>query len=187
MSAELGWSPFENGVLLSAFFWGYFLGNAPGGLLASKIGGKPVLMVSCSVQCLLSLASPVVARWGFYQFFILRFIVGLLQGPLYPCTQTILVAWLSPEERARGNSIMDSGSYWGAAFALGIGNVFQNNLGSWDKVFYAYAAVIGVYVVLMWFRMQSYPGQEEEEEAPYQLVEVANERADDAGKASVPW
>lgn len=39
------WSQELQGLILSAFYWGYILTHVPGGLLSAKIGGKYTLLI----------------------------------------------------------------------------------------------------------------------------------------------
>ena len=140
LSQELNWSVEENGFVLSGFFWGYMFGNFPSGILASRYGSRRVLLVSMILQCIITFLSPFVAiNFGVYYFFALRVLLGLAQSPVYPVAHSLFAVWLNFDERARGFSIMDAGSYWGGALTLGCGTQIQNALGSWSKVFYLFS------------------------------------------------
>lgn len=44
---------------MSSFYWGYILTHVPGGIIASRYGGKRVLMAGISLSILAVLISPV--------------------------------------------------------------------------------------------------------------------------------
>ena len=160
LSQELNWSVEENGFVLSGFFWGYMFGNFPSGILASRYGSRRVLLVSMILQCIITFLSPFVAiNFGVYYFFALRVLLGLAQSPVYPVAHSLFAVWLNFDERARGFSIMDAGSYWGAALTLGCGTQIQNALGSWSKVFYLFGTITGIFSIYVYFRVQSNPSE----------------------------
>ncbi|KAJ9509779.1 hypothetical protein QJQ45_011622 [Haematococcus lacustris] len=99
MSAEFGWAESYQGVIQSAFLWGYMATQLLGGALADKYGGKLVLaggMLWFSLASLLlplALSPPVVAAGLTLPAMLLarccvvRNLVGLVLSPL------ILLTW----------------------------------------------------------------------------------------------
>lgn len=93
----------EFGWILSAFGAGYMLLTAVGGWLVDKWGVRlmwPVAAVAWSlcVGCL-GFAS------GFWGFMMLRFLLGVSEGPHFPAMTSSISHWLSPKERARALSL----------------------------------------------------------------------------------
>lgn len=91
------------GLILSAFGAGYMLLTAVGGWLVDKWGVRlmwPVAAVAWSlcVGCL-GFAS------GFWGFMMLRFLLGVSEGPHFPAMTSSISHWLSPKERARALSL----------------------------------------------------------------------------------
>ena len=64
ISAEYGWSNEDSGFINSAFYWGYFLAQPFTGALASRYGGKPVLLVSALGCICCGALVPFVASLG---------------------------------------------------------------------------------------------------------------------------
>ena len=153
MSEQLDWSVEENGFVLSGFFWGYMIGNFPSGVFASRYGSRNILLASMTLQCILTFLSPIVAKMGVIYFFVLRVLLGLAQSPVYPTAHSLFAVWLNFDERARGFSIMDAGSYWGAALTLGGGTQIQNALGSWCKVYYLFGLISGIFAIYIYFKL----------------------------------
>ena len=178
MSSDLHWTSVQNGLLLSGFFWGYLVGNFPGGILASRYGGRPILLGSMSLQIGLTLLSPLAARSGIYYFFFVRFLLGVVQGPLYPACQTILSRWLRSDERSRGNSMFDSGSYLSTAVSLGFGTKIMNALGSWSMMYYGCGVVCLLFLLVAFLRVESFPGEVEELEGEQAEEEVVDHAAE---------
>jgi MFS family permease len=50
-------------VILSSFFWGYVILQVPGGLLADKVGGNALIIVSIACNSLVSLVLPTAASY----------------------------------------------------------------------------------------------------------------------------
>lgn len=58
------WSQEEQGIILSSFYWGYLISHLPGGLLAQRFGGKPVLGIGILFCGLISLVTPFCVTAG---------------------------------------------------------------------------------------------------------------------------
>lgn len=53
---------------------------------------------------------PVAAReGGFYGLCVVRFIQGLGEGPIVPCTHAMLAKWIPPNERSRMGAAVYAG------------------------------------------------------------------------------
>jgi ACS family hexuronate transporter-like MFS transporter len=90
-------------MILSAFATGYILLTALGGWLVDKWGVRlmwPIAAVAWSL-CVgfLGFAS------GFWSFIVLRFLLGVSEGPHFPAMTKSISTWLSPKERARALSL----------------------------------------------------------------------------------
>lgn len=59
------WDEETQGLILSAFFWGYVVLQIPGGLLADKFGGKYVLGFGILGSSIFTLLIPVAAKAGY--------------------------------------------------------------------------------------------------------------------------
>lgn len=55
------WSEALQGVILSAFFWGYVITHIPGGILAEKFGGKWALSLGILSTAIFTLLTPLVS------------------------------------------------------------------------------------------------------------------------------
>ena len=105
------WSQELQGIILSAYFWGYFATNIPGGLLAQKFGGKYVLTASIFFPGILSILTPISVQYGGANALIaIRLLMGFFQGPMYPSLAALLSAWIPRNERGTVCSITYSGA-----------------------------------------------------------------------------
>lgn len=103
LKQEFGFSDAQFGMILSAFGIGYILLTLLGGLLVDVWGARkiwPIAAIGWSV-CVgfLGLAS------GFWSFIIVRFLLGVSEGPHFPAVTRSISNWLSPSERARALSL----------------------------------------------------------------------------------
>src|SRR5690242_4848204 len=61
MARELGYSPARQGLILSAFFWGYIVSQLAGGWVADRFGGKAVLGFGVGCWSLATALTPLGA------------------------------------------------------------------------------------------------------------------------------
>lgn len=79
-SYEFNWDEKTQGIILSSVFWGYVLGQLPGGIIADRYGGKHTLGCGMLFSVLCNLIVPFVVRGsGPLGLIVLRFFVGLGQ------------------------------------------------------------------------------------------------------------
>lgn len=81
--------------------------HIPAGLLAERIGGKPVILIALVCSSLLSLLTPTAVVFGSaYGLMLIRFLLGCMQAGLFPAIATLLAAWVPKKERGRVGSII---------------------------------------------------------------------------------
>lgn len=72
------WDEATQGLLLSAFYYGYVATHLPGGLLAEKFGGKWTLGIGLLVTSIATALTPwAVAVGGAYGLFAIRVVEGM--------------------------------------------------------------------------------------------------------------
>jgi sugar phosphate permease len=104
MSRDLHMLPGQAGNATAFFFWGYVLLQIPGGYLAQRWSAKRfvsillVLWGACAVGC------GLVHTWR--EFLVMRFLLGVAEGGVWPATLVLLAHWFPRAERARANA------YW---------------------------------------------------------------------------
>ncbi|KAF2903417.1 hypothetical protein ILUMI_02770 [Ignelater luminosus] len=136
------WSEKDQGIILLSFFPGYILTHVPGGLLADKIGGKPILSTCVIVSVLVTFLTPVVImnlHWAF--LVVLRFILGIVQGPSFPAIATLLAAWVPRQERSTLVGLVFSGVFLGSVTGNLVSGLLMAHLKSWPVVFYAWGII----------------------------------------------
>ena len=64
IGGDIEWDKTTQGWVLSSFFYGYIVTQIPGGYLSGRFGGKRVMLVGMLVYALVTLLTPVAARWA---------------------------------------------------------------------------------------------------------------------------
>ncbi|KAL1129021.1 hypothetical protein AAG570_013553 [Ranatra chinensis] len=148
-TGEFVWDESTQGLILSSFFWGYVVMQLPGGLIAERFGGKYTLAAGMLTSTLATLLTPAVARtWGAVGLIILRFALGLGQGPLYPSLNVLLAQWAPEKERGRLGAIVFAGAQIGNVISMALSG-FLIYHGGWTTVFYVFGT-LGLIWVLLW-------------------------------------
>lgn len=65
------------GNILGSFFYGYLFTQVPGGRLAERFGGKWLFGLGVLCTAILTLLTPVAARWGVGALITVRVLEGL--------------------------------------------------------------------------------------------------------------
>lgn len=157
ISKEFNLDSAVQGFILSSFFWTYALMQIPGGMLADRY--KPRIVIAAAT-----------IGWGFFQaiaaastssfmLILTRLGLGAAEAPIYPAGGKLNAMWMTPNERARGATLLDGGAPLGAALGAlviaGLIAVFD----SWRIAF----AVAGIGTVLCgalaWWYIRNSPGE----------------------------
>jgi sugar phosphate permease len=104
MSRDLHMTPTQAGGAAGIFFWGYLLLQVPGGYAAERWSAKrfvSLLLVAWGI-CAVGCGLVHTAR----QFWVMRLLLGVSEGGVWPATLVLLAHWFPRAERARANG------YW---------------------------------------------------------------------------
>lgn len=121
MSKELGLEASQMGVLLSAFFWGYVVSLAFAGFVVSRLGAKRSMVLALIVFGLASAATGLTH--DFTQLIIVRVILGLGEGLVFPAITIFLVKWFPSWERGRASGL--------SLLAIPISAIIMAPMGGW--------------------------------------------------------
>jgi len=121
MSKELGLDASQMGVLLSAFFWGYVVSLAFAGLAVSRLGAKRSMVIALMVFGLASAATGLTH--DFTQLIIVRVVLGLGEGLVFPAITIFLVKWFPSWERGRASGL--------SLLAIPISAIIMAPMGAW--------------------------------------------------------
>jgi len=148
LSSQLGYDPRAQGLVLSAFFWGYLWPQLAGGWMADRFGGKKVLGFGVAVWSLATILTPLAAVTSLGVLCAARVLMGLGEGVNFPAIHSLTARWMPQRERARTLSLNFSGMYLGTVVALVLSPIVIEAMG-WPALFYLSGA-IGVLWVIAW-------------------------------------
>jgi len=127
-----------------------------GGILADRVGGYPVMLIAslCTVFC--NALAPLAAGHGYQAFGSIFVVMGLVQGMVFPAGTVVCAQWLLPTERSWASAISAIGSAVGAIIVNACAPPLAAKFG-WQYVFYANAAICGLFTVAWGFFASSSP------------------------------
>jgi ACS family D-galactonate transporter-like MFS transporter len=183
ISKEFNLDAAAQGFILSSFFWTYALMQIPGGMLADRY--KPRIVIAAAT-----------IGWGFFQavaaastssfmLILTRLGLGATEAPIYPAGGKLNAMWMTPNERARGATLLDGGAPLGAALgALVIASLIAT-FDSWRTAF----AVAGIGTVLCgvlaWWYIRNSPSEHPSvNEAEAKHIETAHALEDSTDPVS---
>jgi MFS family permease len=132
LRAELGMSPDQLGVLLSAFFWTYASFQLVAGWLVDRYDVNWVFGVGFFVWSLATAATGFVS--GFASLLCLRLILGAGESVAYPSYSKIIATRFPEHNRGLTNALIDAGSKLGPALGTLVGGLIVAQLG-WRSLF----------------------------------------------------
>jgi sugar phosphate permease len=121
ISRELHLTGSEAGQLAGIFFWGYLLLQIPGGYLAQRWSAKWLIAVMLAAWGLCAVGCGLARNWQ--ELALMRFLLGLAEGSVYPATLVLLSNWFPRSERARANG------FWNLCLPMAV--VFSSPLSGW--------------------------------------------------------
>jgi len=115
----------------------------PGGWLADRYGGKSLVGGTVLLSSFITLMSPVAARVHLGVFLLLRILLGLVAGFLFPAIHTLIARWSAPKNRSLVVSTIYLGVGAGIVVAMTLSGMLCDQrrfAGGWPSVFYAFGA-----------------------------------------------
>ncbi|KAL7050318.1 hypothetical protein ACKWTF_004034 [Chironomus riparius] len=144
---QFNWDKKAQGLLLSAYFYGYLFPNLIGGSLAEMYGGRKVVFFTMLISSIITALSPFAAHNNFIFMFIMRFVLGLMGGFLYPALHQIISKWAPFEEKGKFVSTL-MGGVFGTVISWPLTGYITEHFG-WRHAFYA-PAVLSMLISFVW-------------------------------------
>ncbi|XP_066595755.1 putative inorganic phosphate cotransporter isoform X2 [Prorops nasuta] len=189
-NGEFKWDTTKQGYLLSSFFYGYVLTQIPFGILAKRYGSKYFLGIGMLINSIFGLLVPESARLGYYWLMVVRFIQGLGEGPIVPCTHALLAKWIPPNERSRMGAFVYAGAQFGTVISMPLSGLLSEYGfdGGWPSIFYVFGAVGTIWCIAFLFMVHEDPESDpkiSEDEKKYILSALWGSAG--ATSPPVPW
>lgn len=157
MAPDLGLDVTAKGQLMTAYALGYLITQVPGGALADRMGAKSLIFWPMFLSGACALAMPTAAeKFGVPGFWVLRALMGAVQGPLFPASFVHLSKWMprkteggsNVDEKAWGTQMLDIGISVGSLAIIPFATTLAANLG-WRHA-YHFIGVITIGFALLW-------------------------------------
>ncbi|ESQ78905.1 MFS transporter [Asticcacaulis sp. YBE204] len=144
---EMGLSPIEMGLLLSAFSWSYAIAQLPVGGLIDRYRPRLFLTLGVAFWSIAQALCGLVT--SFATFLGARILLGVGESPQYPTAARVVSDWFPPEKRGFPTGVFNSASPLGTAIAPPLLSVFLV-LWGWRAVFVV-LGVAGLFVAALWW------------------------------------
>ena len=143
---ELKISPYQVGLLLSAFFWTYGTSQVLAGWLVDRFNAAWILAIGIALWSGATVLTAFVH--GFAALFAARLILGIGESVAYPSYSNLLARFVPEERRGTANSMISAGLALGPAFGTLAGGVVIARFG-WRPFFVA-LGIIGFLWIVPW-------------------------------------
>ncbi|XP_066253902.1 sialin [Euwallacea similis] len=186
------WNALIQGLLLSAYFWGYIVSELPGGKLAESYSAKWVMFGAVAINVVAVLLTPICAQLHFSIVIVLRVLQGLGGGVTFPAMHCLLAHWAPPTERSVMSSIVYSGTALGSVIFLLVSGKIAASLG-WELIFYIEGGVSALWLIFWGIlaadnpSLEKYISPQERDLINLSLHQDDPESVHGGRKASVPW
>ncbi|XP_042909061.1 sialin isoform X1 [Parasteatoda tepidariorum] len=148
---EFYWSPSLQATILGSFYYGYCVSQIPGGRLAEMYSGKWVFGIGTFITALLTLLTPMAARYSVDVLIAIRVLEGLAQGVTMPAMHSMLGRWLPDSEKAFLSTIIYCGIHIGTVVTLFVSGLLCDSefLEGWPSAFYV-SGILGCVWFILW-------------------------------------
>jgi MFS transporter, ACS family, solute carrier family 17 (sodium-dependent inorganic phosphate cotransporter), other len=185
MARQLGYSPATQGLILSAFFWGYIVSQLLGGWMADRVGAKAVLGFGVACWSAATLITPIAAASSLPVLLGARVLLGAGEGVNFPAIHSLAARWAPARERARALALNYTGISVGTVAAL-LGSPPLILRYGWPAVFFVSGA-LGA----LWLAAWALKGADGPENArgisATELAQILADRPELHRPQSVPW
>ncbi|XP_065213447.1 sialin-like [Planococcus citri] len=147
------WNEKTQGLILSAFYWGYFITHIPGSSLSQKFGGKYTFGLGILCTASFTVLTPLVVDNDPMILMIIRFVEGIGEGMVFPALYILLAQWAPPGEKGVMSTFIFLGSQIGTCLSNIVGGyILEYAPGcAWKLVFYVFGSCGIIWYVLWQF------------------------------------
>ena len=184
ITAEMGLSASEMGLLLSAFSLPYAFAQLPMGVLLDRLGARFTLGLGILVWSLAQLAGGFVRT--LHQFFAARVLLGVGEAPQFPAGAKVVSEWFAIKERGRPTGIFVASTTIAPALAPPLLTVMMFVFGGWRGMFIA-MGVLGIAAAAGWHLIYRDRNTVSLEPAEIQYLEAGDIESDKSPIAAAEW
>ncbi|CAL1268935.1 unnamed protein product, partial [Larinioides sclopetarius] len=190
LGEKYDWDAKTQGMIMSSFFYAYFITVLTGGYFAKRFGAKLMFGAGVGSTSVLTLLTPVAVRWGVIPFIVVRALEGVGEGLTYPAINTMVSQWAPKLERSRISSAVFSGAPIGTVLSLSASGLMCKSeaLGGWPSVFYVFGAIgcfwYGLWIIFIYETPDEHPTISKEE---LFLIYESEENQLSQKDLNIPW
>nr|CAD7454158.1 unnamed protein product [Timema tahoe] len=186
---EFEWSESMQGVVLSAFYYGYVSTQLLCGWLSDKFGTKVVMGAGMMAAGILNLLSPLAANWDVGALITLRVLQGMFCAVYFAPVQALFSRWFPPQEHQRFIGVLNSFMYIGSISSMSLSGVLSDI--SWELVFYVYGTTAIIWATICLLCLKNSPEEHPyitKEEMDYIMKDSKrNIKQEEKPSTPVPW
>lgn len=153
MKDTFEWDRASQGMILSAFFYGYALTQIVGGETADARGGRSVLAFGVGAWSAATALTPMAAHAGVGPLVAMRIALGMSEGLAFPAAHAVIASEVPRERRSTAAAAITASSYAGAAFAFAVTPGLVKAFG-WEGAFYTFGA-LGILWIPFWLALSA--------------------------------
>ena len=151
MNETLGLSLATSGFAAGVFSWGYLILQMPGGHIAEHGSAKKFVMWTIVGWGTISfLTGFVQSGW---QLYIMRFLLGVAEGGVYPAMLVIVGKWFPQKELGRANALFLCSLPFSAAITNPISGWIVSHY-NWRGLFF-FEGVLSLALIAVWLPLVS--------------------------------
>ncbi|XP_063386948.1 sialin [Cydia fagiglandana] len=184
------WGSTTQGIVMSSYFWGYFISQIPGARIAELFSAKWVMFFSVTINVVCTLLTPVMAEWAAAAAVVMRVGEGIGGGVTFPAMHVLLSKWAPPAERSVMAALVYAGTSLGTVISMLLAGILTAQLG-WESVFYVMGGLAAIWCLLWVVLIQDSPQQQPliSAEERNMIVTSLGGKSDDHGHKNlpVPW
>lgn len=165
MIADLGLTEIQFGWILAAFTAGYAIFQFPGGIAVDRFGARRVLAVIMVLWALLTIVTSAIPSSGqagtgaiIVSLIAVRFLVGVVQAPIFPLTGGVVERWFPVGGWALPNGLSSAGLTLGAAATAPLLAWMMIEFG-WRASFIYITPPAFIAAALWWWYMRDTPAE----------------------------
>ncbi len=147
IAKEFSFDKLTQGLIFSAFAWGYSSLQVPSGWLVDRIG--PRRMLSGIVLWWSAFTMFTVSAWNLTSFVVIRFLFGAGEAGAFPSATRAFSRWLATSERGFAQGVTHSGSRLAGALTHGVVAALIVIWG-WRMPFLLFG-IVGIIWAAVWF------------------------------------
>jgi ACS family glucarate transporter-like MFS transporter len=163
MMSELEIDKVQMGLVFAFYTWGYALFQLPGGLLGQRFGLRRTLALAAALWSVMTFLTgflpgtlPGTGATLIGGLAGVRFLLGVLQAPLYPITAGAICNWFPVARWAFPNGALSTALTLGAAFTPLLVSPLLVEMG-WRKAFYVTGLLPLVAAAVWWWYGRDFP------------------------------